>query len=183
MTDSKNTILAIALSALVLIAWQFFFAMPQEKARQEKLQAEQLAQKQQMQTQVQPKQSGQPSTIPAQPGQAQVPGQTAQAPAAVAAQSRRRAGGVPARPDRHGQPAGLDRPQRRTHRRSGAHQVSRDGRSEVAADRTAVAVGQPRSVLRRIWLDQRRRRQRKGPHIGHGVDAIGFRARSASAIR
>ena len=84
MTDSKNTILAIALSALVLIAWQFFFAMPQEKARQEKLQAEQLAQKQQMQTQVQPKQSGQPSTIPAQPGQAQVPGQTAQAPAAVA---------------------------------------------------------------------------------------------------
>ena len=84
MTDSKNTILAIALSALVLIVWQFFFAMPQEKARQEKLQAEQLAQKQQMQTQVQPKQSGQPSTIPAQPGQAQVPGQTAQAPAAVA---------------------------------------------------------------------------------------------------
>jgi YidC/Oxa1 family membrane protein insertase len=84
MTDSKNTILAIALSALVLIAWQFFFAMPQEKARQEKLQAEQLAQKQQMQTQVQPKQSGQPSTIPAQPGQAQVPGQTAQAPAAIA---------------------------------------------------------------------------------------------------
>ena len=84
MTDSKNTILAIALSALVLIAWQFFFAMPQEKARQEKLQAEQLAQKQQTQTQVQPKQSGQPSTIPAQPGQAQVPGQTAQAPAAVA---------------------------------------------------------------------------------------------------
>jgi YidC/Oxa1 family membrane protein insertase len=85
MTDSKNTILAIVLSALVLIAWQFFFAMPQEKARQEKLQAEQLAQKQQMQTQLQQKQPAQPSTIPAQPGQAQVPGQTDQAPAAVAA--------------------------------------------------------------------------------------------------
>jgi YidC/Oxa1 family membrane protein insertase len=85
MTDSKNTILAIVLSALVLIAWQFFFAMPQEKARQEKLQAEQLAQKQQMQTQLQQKQPAQPSTIPAQPGQAQVPGQTGQAPAAVAA--------------------------------------------------------------------------------------------------
>ena len=38
MTDNKNTILAIALSAIVLIGWQFFFAMPQEKARQEKLQ-------------------------------------------------------------------------------------------------------------------------------------------------
>ena len=47
MTDSKNTILAIVLSALVLIGWQFFFAMPQEKARQEQLQAQQQAQKQQ----------------------------------------------------------------------------------------------------------------------------------------
>ena len=36
MTDNKNTILAIVLSALVLIAWQFFFAMPQEKARMER---------------------------------------------------------------------------------------------------------------------------------------------------
>ena len=36
MTDNKNTILAIVLSALVLIGWQFFFAMPQEKARQER---------------------------------------------------------------------------------------------------------------------------------------------------
>ena len=35
MNDNKNTILAIVLSAIVLIAWQYFFAMPQEKARQE----------------------------------------------------------------------------------------------------------------------------------------------------
>ena len=86
MTDSKNTILAIVLSALVLIAWQFFFAMPQEKAKQEKLQAEQaeqLAKKQQ--TPTQPSQSGQPAQIPAQPGLPQAPGQTAQAPAGVAA--------------------------------------------------------------------------------------------------
>jgi YidC/Oxa1 family membrane protein insertase len=46
MNDNKNTILAIVLSALVLIAWQFFFAMPQDKARQEQLQQQQLAQKQ-----------------------------------------------------------------------------------------------------------------------------------------
>ena len=83
MTDNKNTILAIALSALVLIAWQFFFAMPQEKARQEKLQAEQLAQKQQ--TPAQPSQPGQPVPIPAQPGLPQIPGQAAQTPAEIAA--------------------------------------------------------------------------------------------------
>jgi YidC/Oxa1 family membrane protein insertase len=85
MTDNKNTILAIVLSALVLIAWQFFFAMPQEKARQEKLQAEQLAQKQQ--TPAQPSQPGQPAQIPAQPGAAQVPGQVAP-PAAAAPVTR-----------------------------------------------------------------------------------------------
>ena len=83
MTDNKNTILAIALSALVLIAWQFFFAMPQEKARQEKLQAEQLTQKQQ--TPAQPSQPRQPVPIPAQPGLPQAPGQTAQTPADIAA--------------------------------------------------------------------------------------------------
>jgi YidC/Oxa1 family membrane protein insertase len=82
MTDNKNTILAIALSALVLIAWQFFFAMPQEKARQEKQQAEQLAQKQQ--TPAQPSQPGQPAQTPTQPGAAQVPG-AALSPAAIAA--------------------------------------------------------------------------------------------------
>ncbi len=83
MTDSKNTILAIVLSAVVLIVWQFFYAMPQEKARQEKLQAEQLTQKQQ--AQAQPSQPGQPVKTPAQVGPAQVPGQAAQTPAAVTA--------------------------------------------------------------------------------------------------
>jgi YidC/Oxa1 family membrane protein insertase len=45
MTDSKNTILAIVLSAIVLIVWQYFFAIPQEKARQEQLAQQQQAQK------------------------------------------------------------------------------------------------------------------------------------------
>jgi YidC/Oxa1 family membrane protein insertase len=45
MTDSKNTILAIVLSAIVLIVWQYFFAIPQEKARQELLAQQQQAQK------------------------------------------------------------------------------------------------------------------------------------------
>jgi YidC/Oxa1 family membrane protein insertase len=77
MTDNKNTILAIALSALVLIGWQYFFALPQEKARQEQLQLQQLAQK------ANPPQAapaGQPTAAPGTPGQPglpTVPGQTA----------------------------------------------------------------------------------------------------------
>jgi YidC/Oxa1 family membrane protein insertase len=76
MTDNKNTILAIALSAIVLIGWQFFFAMPQEKARQEKLAAEQLTQKQQ------PGKPGQPAQAPnAQVGPAQPPAQAGESAA------------------------------------------------------------------------------------------------------
>jgi YidC/Oxa1 family membrane protein insertase len=81
MTDNKNTIIAIALSALVLIGWQFFFAMPQQKAREEQQQAEQLAKKQA----AQPNQNAQPAAIPAQPGPPQAPGQATQTPAAASA--------------------------------------------------------------------------------------------------
>ncbi|HEY7231432.1 MAG TPA: membrane protein insertase YidC [Pseudolabrys sp.] len=81
MTDNKNTILAIVLSALVLLGWQYFFAVPQEKARQEQLQAQQ--QKQNVSTPDQPK--------PAQPqAQSQVPGHTA-APSTAAPIDRRAA--------------------------------------------------------------------------------------------
>ena len=75
MTDNKNTILAIVLSALVLLGWQYFFAIPQEKAKQEQLQAQQQAQKLNPQ---QPAASGQPVQAPAQAGPPQLPGQTAQ---------------------------------------------------------------------------------------------------------
>ncbi|MGC2056195.1 MAG: membrane protein insertase YidC [Pseudolabrys sp.] len=82
MTDNKNTILAIVLSALVLIGWQFFFAMPQEKARQEQLQAQQ--QKQGAPAPSQPDQTPPP---PAQSGTPQIPGQAA-APTAAAPVNR-----------------------------------------------------------------------------------------------
>jgi YidC/Oxa1 family membrane protein insertase len=82
MTDQKNTILAIVLSALVLIAWQYFVGMPQmEKQRQEA----QLKQ-QQAQTQVQPQQPGQPAPqagapqAGSQPSAPSVPGQPAAVP-------------------------------------------------------------------------------------------------------
>jgi YidC/Oxa1 family membrane protein insertase len=76
MNDHKNTILAVVLSALVLIAWQYFVGMPQmEKQRQEA-----LRQQQQQQTQT-PAAGGQPQ---AQPGKGpQLPGQPAAPSASV----------------------------------------------------------------------------------------------------
>ena len=135
--DNKNTIIAIALSALVLIGWQYFIGMPQmEKQRQE--QAAKTA-------------AGQPTATPtAQPGTAPVPGvpplpgQTApgQVPGQTARTGHRhdpRSGDrrEPARRHRHRQHPGIDRSQGRPHRRHLAGQVPRNRRSEIAADRAA----------------------------------------------
>jgi YidC/Oxa1 family membrane protein insertase len=69
MTDNRNTILAVILSGLVLIGWQYFFNMPQmEKQRAQQAQMEQA------------KQAAQPGSPPATP-QAGAPG----APTAPAA--------------------------------------------------------------------------------------------------
>ena len=66
MTDQKNTLLAIILSAIVLIGWQIFFGMPQvEKQKQQ-------AQQQQTQPQPQPGATPQPGTAP-QPGTTPAP--------------------------------------------------------------------------------------------------------------
>jgi len=78
--NDKNTILAIVLSAVVLIAWQFFVGLPQQKARQEQLQTQQQQQQQQKQA-AQPSQNAQPAQPSAQPGLPQPPGQPTQAPA------------------------------------------------------------------------------------------------------
>jgi len=75
MTDQKNTIVAILLSVIILIAWQYFYASPQ----QQKQKAAQEAQQQQTQTQTQ---SQTPGVAPA-PGTQPVPG-TAPAPGAPA---------------------------------------------------------------------------------------------------
>jgi YidC/Oxa1 family membrane protein insertase len=68
MNDQKNVLLAIVLSAIVLIGWQYFIGVPQmEKQRQE-------AQQKAAQTQTQPA----PGTPAPTPGTAtQVPGQVA----------------------------------------------------------------------------------------------------------
>jgi YidC/Oxa1 family membrane protein insertase len=80
MNDQKNTIIAIALSAIVLLGWQYFIGMPQvEKQRQ-------AAQQQQQQAQ-------QPNQTP--------PGQQPQTPGAPAPESKTPPGNVPTPP---GQP-------------------------------------------------------------------------------
>src|SRR6516165_5063744 len=81
MSDQKNTILAIVLSALVLIVWQVFYGVPHmDKQKQ--------IQQQQAQTQ-------QPPAIPQQTPGASEP-QSPPAPGAVP-QAPSQAGGVPAR--------------------------------------------------------------------------------------
>ena len=99
--DNKNTILAIVLSAVVLIAWQYFVGMPQlQKERQQQQQAQQQAAA---------KKAGQPTAAPTSaptaPGAAPTapgtPGQPA-APGGPATSVRPPAPGAPATP---GQPA------------------------------------------------------------------------------
>ena len=68
-------------------------------------------------------------------------------------------------------PARLDLAARRADRRPRADQVPRDGRSEIAADRAAVAARQPASVLRRVRLGRGRRRHRQASRPQHGLDA------------
>ena len=58
MTDQKNTILAIVLSALVLIAWQYFVGLPQMEKQKQEAQLKAQQQQQQVQTPAQPGPAG-----------------------------------------------------------------------------------------------------------------------------
>ena len=74
--NDKNTILAIVLSAVVLIAWQYFYAGPQQQKAEQQHQAQ--LQQQKLKAQQQPAQPGGTAPSPsAQPGAPSVPGQQA----------------------------------------------------------------------------------------------------------
>src|SRR2546423_6481023 len=77
MNDQKATLLAIVLSALVLIGWQIFFANPQME--RQKQAAQQQQQQQQTQTPAGTP-TGAPGTLPQQGGAPQAPGQPGTAP-------------------------------------------------------------------------------------------------------
>src|SRR6185312_4506002 len=85
MTDNKNTIIAIILSAVVLIGWQYFISGPEQKAREEQAQLQQQKHQAEPAKQAKPEaKPGQTSQTPAaQPGAPVVPGHEA-APAAAA---------------------------------------------------------------------------------------------------
>ena len=102
MTDQKNTILAIVLSALVLIGWQIYFGIPQME-KQKQIQQQQQAQERTQQPPGAPAQ--QPGTTPqtGAPPQA-APGATPQAPglpAAVPGQTLTREAALAASPRVH----------------------------------------------------------------------------------
>src|ERR1700687_5262373 len=82
MTDNRNTILAVILSGLVLIGWQYFFNIPQ----MEKQRAAQQAQSEM----VKPTPQAAPGPTPPQPGAAPSPIAPAanQPPSAAPAVSR-----------------------------------------------------------------------------------------------
>ena len=177
MNDNKNTILAIVLSALVLIGWQYFVGMPQEKSRQEQLQVQQQKQ-------------GTPT--PAQPGQTRAGTRTIR--------NRRRS---PARRPRPRPPRLSTAPRRSRLRRAfrsrpimcRARSRSRAARiDDLALVRFRETVdpksppivllspsGSRRSLLRRIRLDRRRRRRVKvadsatpcGRRTGSGALSVG----------
>jgi YidC/Oxa1 family membrane protein insertase len=84
MIENKNTILAIVLSALVLIAWQYFVGMPQQAAREHQQASQQLQRKQTAQsgeTAKSAENASAPSTT--EPGPPRPPGETAPAQANV----------------------------------------------------------------------------------------------------
>src|SRR6266545_5429053 len=84
MTDQKNTLLAIVLSALVLIGWQIFFGMPQVE-KQKQAQQQQQTQPSPTVPQQEPGTTPQPGTAPPAPG---APGQTLTREAALALSPR-----------------------------------------------------------------------------------------------
>src|SRR6185437_15781254 len=75
MTDSRNTILAVILSGLVLLGWQYFFNIPQ----MEKQRAAQVAQSQSQTTTTKPAQDAANTAAP----QTATPAPSANAPSTV----------------------------------------------------------------------------------------------------
>src|SRR5450755_3248770 len=86
MTDNRNTILAVILSGLVLIAWQYFYNVPQmERQRAQTRVQSELAKKSPTQSPTQsPAQTPAQSTTPSAPPQAgTAPTPSSQVPAAA----------------------------------------------------------------------------------------------------
>ena len=134
MTDNRNTILAVILSGLVLIAWQYFYNVPQmEKQRAE---AQRQAELQKPAPQATPGTTPQAGSVAGASGHRDHPAGVHR----IRDQPRSRPRSQPAHQDR--KPAHLRQhlAEGRPHRRPGAGEVSRDGRPEITRDRAVLAV-------------------------------------------
>src|SRR2546430_16461373 len=91
MTDNRNTILAVILSGLVLIAWQYFYNVPQmEKQRAQSQTQAELAK---------PSQTATPDSTTAPGSTTPAPGSTAPSPGATPATAPSPTAGPIASPD------------------------------------------------------------------------------------
>ena len=94
INDQKNMLLAIGLSVLVIIGWQYFVGMPQLDKQRQQQQVQQQQAQQQQQTQTAPGATPQPGAqqqsgaVPQVPGQATVVGGNLTREAALAASPR-----------------------------------------------------------------------------------------------
>ncbi len=169
MNDNRNTILAVILSGLVLIAWQYFYNVPQ----MEKQRAAQQAQSE--------------MAKPAPPGRKHddpVDRATDRCSTGTVGQRARPAGlhGARRQPryrhrrnaprqDRYPAPDRQHLAERRAHRRSVAGAVPRDRRPGVARDRAVLALGHRQPLLCRIRLGRRQRLDGENSRPEHRVAA------------
>ena len=134
----KNTILAIVLSALVLIGWQFYFGTPQQKQIQQ-----QQAQERSQQPPAARSHGDEPAADRRSAGSRHGTAGPRPGRARPALDPRSRPRGFAARADRNAEPRRLDRAQGRAHRRPVARQVPRDRRAQLAGDRLLSPSGTP----------------------------------------
>jgi len=137
--DSRNTILAVILSGLVLIGWQYFYNVPQ----MEKQRAAQQAQSELAKPAPQPGTTTSPATAP-QTGAAPAPSPMRRRQ--ISPHRQRPSAGIPPSPRRRASRStrrGSRKhfAERRAHRRSVAGAIPRDRRSVIAADRAVLALG------------------------------------------
>ena len=176
MTDQKNTILAIVLSALVLIGWQITSACRRSRSRSRSSSSNSAGARA-----TAARRSGAAPGPRRRPARRRKPcrepprrRRACRPPRPARPDPGGRAGGLPAGAHRDAERRRLDRAQGRAHRRSRADQISRDRRSEVAPDRAAGAVGQPASVLLRVRLGGGGGHHGKAADRGYAVAAGGL---------
>ena len=168
MTDNRNMILAVILSGVVLLAWQYFYNVPQME-RQRAQQAQQ-AELQKSRTEARRHDVAVEHATAARQHRA-VTGRPGRFFPRGRRQPRSGAGRIAARQDRDPEPDRQHLAEGRAHRRSLAGQVPRHRRPGLAGDRAVFAVRHRRALLRRVRLGARRRLDRARARPQHRVAA------------